>query len=231
MSRYQKDKNHEGNTNLDLLEQEIVSGSGISCTICKPTHKPRQIPSQHPTTQFLQAACPFWRPTNSIKAHTHTHKMFYSSLDFIQDNPGQPVPEKTFTYSHLLWSSIIPYLLPPSITIHGVSGWMFLLVPAHPGCPGQNPESHKTVVCVSDFIEEVMTKSTVVRFWLTVANYLSSMLSCTLYYYIWQHAMKTIQAVNNVSTVMYKAAWWQRAANRSTDKKLCTVTMYTQLIS
>jgi len=25
---------------------------------------------------------------------------------------------------------------------------MFLLVPAHPGCPGQNPKSHKTVVCV-----------------------------------------------------------------------------------
>jgi len=25
---------------------------------------------------------------------------------------------------------------------------MFLLVPAHPGCPGQIPQSHKTVVCV-----------------------------------------------------------------------------------
>ena len=25
---------------------------------------------------------------------------------------------------------------------------MFLLVPAHPGCPGQNPQSRKTVVCV-----------------------------------------------------------------------------------
>jgi len=28
------------------------------------------------------------------------------------------------------------------------SGWMFLLVPAHPGCPGQFPQSRKTVVCV-----------------------------------------------------------------------------------
>jgi len=28
------------------------------------------------------------------------------------------------------------------------SGWMFLLVPAHPGCPGQVPQSRKTVVCV-----------------------------------------------------------------------------------
>jgi len=25
---------------------------------------------------------------------------------------------------------------------------MFFLVPAHPGCPGQNPESRKTVVVV-----------------------------------------------------------------------------------
>jgi len=25
---------------------------------------------------------------------------------------------------------------------------MFLLVPAHPGCPGQFPQSRKTVVCV-----------------------------------------------------------------------------------
>jgi len=27
-------------------------------------------------------------------------------------------------------------------------GWMFLLVPAHPGCPGQIPQSRKAVVCV-----------------------------------------------------------------------------------
>jgi len=26
--------------------------------------------------------------------------------------------------------------------------WMFLLVPAHLGCPRQNPESHKMVLCV-----------------------------------------------------------------------------------
>jgi len=28
--------------------------------------------------------------------------------------------KKTFTHSHLLWLSIIPYLLPPSVTIHGI---------------------------------------------------------------------------------------------------------------
>jgi len=35
VSRYQKGKNQEGKTNLDLLEQEIVSGSGICLAICK----------------------------------------------------------------------------------------------------------------------------------------------------------------------------------------------------
>jgi len=34
------------------------------------------------------------------------------------------------------------------MTMMSVSGWMFLLVPAHPGCPGQNLKSRKTVVCV-----------------------------------------------------------------------------------
>jgi len=33
VSRYQKGKNQEGKTNLDLLDQEIVSGSGIRCTL------------------------------------------------------------------------------------------------------------------------------------------------------------------------------------------------------
>jgi len=34
VSRYQKGKNQEGKTNLDFLEQETVSGSGICWTIC-----------------------------------------------------------------------------------------------------------------------------------------------------------------------------------------------------
>jgi len=35
VSRYQKGKNQEGKTNLELLEQEKVSGSGICWAICK----------------------------------------------------------------------------------------------------------------------------------------------------------------------------------------------------
>ena len=41
-------------------------------------------------------------------------------MDFVRDNPGKPVPEETFTHSHLSWSSIVPYLLHPSTTTHGI---------------------------------------------------------------------------------------------------------------
>jgi len=47
-------------------------------------------------------------------------QQFYGSLDFVRDKPSELVPEETFTHSHLLWSSISPYLLPQSITIHGI---------------------------------------------------------------------------------------------------------------
>ena len=54
VSRYQK-----GKTNLDLLAQEIVYGSGISWAICKSAPRPR--PNNHaitPPLSFLQAGCP-----------------------------------------------------------------------------------------------------------------------------------------------------------------------------
>ena len=45
---------------------------------------------------------------------------FYGSLDFVRHNPGELVPGETFTHWHLSFSSIIPYLLPPSFMIHGI---------------------------------------------------------------------------------------------------------------
>jgi len=45
------------------------------------------------------------------------------------------------------------------MTMIGVSGRMFLLVPAHPGCPGQNPESCKMVVVVVVVAEVVFVLS------------------------------------------------------------------------
>jgi len=52
--------------------------------------------------------------------HNTHRQLFYSSMDFLRDNPGEPVPEETFTHSHPLWSSIAAYLLYPSNTIHGI---------------------------------------------------------------------------------------------------------------
>ena len=51
---------------------------------------------------------------------------FYGSLNFVRYNPGEPIPEKTFAHSHTSWSSIIPYMLHPSITIHGILPVQFM---------------------------------------------------------------------------------------------------------
>jgi len=54
-----------------------------------------------------------------MKMHIHTHTQpFYGSQDFVRDNPGEPVPEETFTHSHLSWS--------PSNTIHGIHPVQFM---------------------------------------------------------------------------------------------------------
>ena len=68
---------------------------------------------------------------------TTTTTTVYGSLDFVRDSPGKPVPEETFTHSHLSWSSIIHYLLPPSIMIHGILPVQFtcLTVFWHNLCP------------------------------------------------------------------------------------------------
>jgi len=61
VSWYQKGKTKKVKTNLDLLEQEIVSGSGICWAICKSAPHPRP-PRQHPTTQFFTGRMPFLLP-------------------------------------------------------------------------------------------------------------------------------------------------------------------------
>jgi len=51
--------------------------------------------------------------------HTHTHNCF-TALWIIRHNLDKQISEETCTHSHLSWSSVIPYLLPLSITIHGI---------------------------------------------------------------------------------------------------------------
>ena len=51
--------------------------------------------------------------TCQLRAHvTHTQP-FYGCMDFVRDNPSEPVSEDTFTHSRLSWSSVVPYLLHP----------------------------------------------------------------------------------------------------------------------
>jgi len=52
------------------------------------------------------------------KSHTYTYNHF--TAHFVWDNLGEVVPEETSTHSHPSWSPIIPYLLHPSSTIHGI---------------------------------------------------------------------------------------------------------------
>jgi len=54
----------------------------------------------------LTAICQFLN-RNCRETQTHTQP-FYGSVDFVWDNPGEPVPEEAFTHSHSSWSSIIP---------------------------------------------------------------------------------------------------------------------------
>ena len=83
VSRYQKGKTRKVKTNLDLLEQEIVRGSGICWAICKSAPHSRQL-CQHPTTQFfVQAGCPSCRPTNSVKALKAIHTSSAVMLDVL----------------------------------------------------------------------------------------------------------------------------------------------------
>jgi len=70
VSQYHKGKTK---TNLDFLEQETVSGSGISWVICKSAARPRQITMPAPHHSFFTGRMPFSRRTNSVKALKAQH--------------------------------------------------------------------------------------------------------------------------------------------------------------
>jgi len=56
-------------------------------------------------------------PRNSVRAHTHTQP-FYGSVEFVRENPGEPVPEE-HSPTTLIVVINHPYQLSPSSTIHG----------------------------------------------------------------------------------------------------------------
>jgi len=57
--------------------------------------------------------------------HTHTHTTILRLSGFCPGQPRWAGTRRTFIYSHLSWSSVIPYLLPPSIMINGILAVQF----------------------------------------------------------------------------------------------------------
>jgi len=66
VSRYQKGKTRQVKTNLDLLEQETVSGSGICWAICKVyTSSQTTTPTSQHSFFYRPDALPAAQPTVS----------------------------------------------------------------------------------------------------------------------------------------------------------------------
>ena len=128
-------KTRKVKTNLDLLEQEIVSGSGICRLVPAHLGSPglraiKQLlllyntysilPHSSKSNQMLAGmslllwgncmvtvsdvtTSPYTEVEQLQLLHTHTDNTqpFYGSVEFVRENPGEPVPEETFThYSH-----------------------------------------------------------------------------------------------------------------------------------
>ena len=88
---------------LILLEQETVSGSGISWAICNSAPRSRQItmPAPHHSS-FLQAGCPSCRPTDSVKALKAIEVRLYFFSEHIiniwNDLPGNIVDFRSLSF-------------------------------------------------------------------------------------------------------------------------------------
>ena len=74
VSRYQK-----GKTNLDLLKQETVSGSGIRWSICKSAPRSRQITTPAPHHSAFTGQMPFL-PLNKQRQSTEGSALHTNDL-------------------------------------------------------------------------------------------------------------------------------------------------------
>jgi len=113
------------------------------------------------------------------------------------------------------------------------SGWMFLLVPAHPGCPGQFPQSRKTVVCVCVFvaIEGQVTICPSVLHAINRAfklHYLINIAYNTRAEHVWQLLQKGIYMIHDQPQLMRASASWLRSL--SVSSKQCPWQHYCSLL-
>ena len=72
-----------------------------------------------PISHLLQTKWGQMRRVEKSITHTHT-QLFYGSVEFVRDNPGEPLPEETFTHSTLIVVINHPNLLSPSTMNHGI---------------------------------------------------------------------------------------------------------------
>ena len=124
---------HQGRTILDLMKQEMMGGSDISWTICKP-FAPR----------FIQIL--------------YVPSLAFSALTLLVGwQEGHPACKK-LSGGMLVWLSVwgeVQICIWPSwCHCHSLSvvpvnpDWFYFLVPAHWGSPGQSAGGHKMVVVV-----------------------------------------------------------------------------------
>ena len=78
-----------------------------------------------------------WAWVGSCRSKPRSNNTILQLSGFCWDNLGELIPKETFPYSHLPWSSIISYLLPPSIKIHDILPVQFMCLTAfqHNLCP------------------------------------------------------------------------------------------------
>ena len=87
------------NDDDDEEEDTVMEDPHVGAVISSPS---RPIVSPSHCLQTVAAINPVRRFNVLLRTRTHTHtQSFYCSLDFVRNNPGEPVPEETFTHSHL----------------------------------------------------------------------------------------------------------------------------------
>jgi len=100
----------KGKTNLDLLEQEIVSGTGISWAYANLHLTPDRQPRQHPTTQFFTGRILFL-PPNQQRQSTNQWKRYKKTKLTLCLHPVR-TRRNTSPMSHAsVWSSTESYPL------------------------------------------------------------------------------------------------------------------------
>ena len=79
---------------------QIVSVSDFVISFLAPQNP--QDGMQEYDCWVLTCGCPHMPTQIGHRKHTHTHthntQPFYGSVEYVRDNPGEPVPEETFTH-------------------------------------------------------------------------------------------------------------------------------------